>query len=149
MEETKGETKVESKVETKLKPQLDQDERRLLKVRRKLKSRKPEFRRHEAHKKLRLRDKSWRRPRGLDSKLRKRYGGRKVVCAGYGGPKAVRGLHASGFREVLVSTPSQLEGLDAATHAVRIASTVGLKKRLIIEEKAKEKGLLVLNPIQR
>lgn len=133
----------------KIKPQLDQDALRLLKVRRRLKSRKPEFRRYEAHKKLRLRDKSWRRPRGLDSKLRKRYGGRKVVNVGYGGPKAVRGLHASGFQEVLVSTPSQLEGLDATKHAVRIASTVGLKKRLIIEEKAKEKGLLVLNPIQR
>lgn len=139
----------ETEVESKAKPQLDENTRRLLKVRRRLKSRKPEFRRHEAHKKLRLRDKSWRRPRGLDSKLRKRCGGRKVVCAGYGSPRAVRGLHASGFREVLVSTPSQLEGLDATIHAVRIASKVGLKKRLIIEEKAREMGLLVLNPIQR
>ena len=139
----------ETGIGAKIKPRLDKDALRLLKVRRRLKDRKPEFRRYEAHKKLRLRDKSWRRPRGLDSKLRKRYGGRKVVNVGYGTPKAVRGLHASGFQEVLVSTPSQLEGLDAAIHAVRIASTVGLKKRLIIEEKAKEKGLLVLNPIQR
>ncbi|RLI86410.1 MAG: 50S ribosomal protein L32e, partial [Archaeoglobales archaeon] len=48
----------------------------LLKLRRRLKARKPEFRRYESHKKLRLRNKGWRRPRGRHSKLRQRYGGK-------------------------------------------------------------------------
>jgi large subunit ribosomal protein L32e len=122
---------------------------RLLKLRRKQKSRKPEFRRYEAHKKLRLRDKSWRRPRGRHSKLRTRYGGRKVVMAGYGSPKQVRHLHPSGFEEVIVHNLLELDSVDASRQAIRIASAVGLKKRLAIEEKAKELGLKILNPVQR
>jgi len=119
---------------------------RLLKLRRRQKSRKPEFRRYEAHKKLRLRDKSWRRPRGRHSKLRKRVAGRKIVTIGYGSPKAVRYLHPSGYEEVLVHNPMQLENVNAEKQAIRIASAVGLKKRLLIEEKAKEMGLKILNP---
>lgn len=122
------------------------DKSRLLRLRRRQKAKKPEFRRYEAHKKLRLRDKSWRRPRGRHSKLRKRVAGRKVVVVGYGSPKAVRYLHPSGYEEVLIYNPAQLETVDAEKHAVRIASTVGLKKRLLIEEKAKEMGLKILNP---
>jgi len=122
---------------------------RLLKVRRRLKARKPEFRRYEAHKKLKLRDKGWRRPRGRHNKLRERVGGRKPVMVGFGGPKAVKGLHPSGFEEVLVHNVDELKLIDPSKQAARIASTVGLKKRLAIEEKAKELGIVVLNPVQR
>ncbi len=126
---------------------------RLLRVRRRQKQRKPEFRRYCWNKKLRLRDKSWRRPRGLHNKLRKRYGGkwsgRITVNVGFGSPKAVRGLHPSGYVEVLVHNVKELEGLDPEKHAVRIASSVGMKKRLEIEARAAELGLKVLNPKTR
>ncbi|AEA46979.1 50S ribosomal protein L32e [Archaeoglobus veneficus] len=126
---------------------------RLLRLRRRLKARKPEFRRYESHKKLRLRDKGWRRPRGRHSKLRQRYGGkwsgRILVNIGFGSPKAVRGLHPSGKEDVLVYNPQQLEGIDPTRQAVRIAASVGMKKRLMIEEKAKEMGIVILNPTQR
>ncbi len=126
---------------------------RLLKVRRRQKQRKPEFRRYCWNKKLRLRDKSWRRPRGLHNKLRKRYGGkwsgRITVNVGFGSPKAVRGLHPSGYVEVLVHNVKELEGLDPEKHAVRIASSVGMKKRIEIEARAAELGLRVLNPKTR
>lgn len=124
--------------------------KRLLKVRRRQKERKPEFRRYCWNKKLRLRNKSWRRPRGLHSKLRRRYGGKKsgriVVNAGFGSPRAVRGLHPSGYEEVLVYNPAELEKIDKERQAARIASCVGMKKRLAIEDKAKELGIKVLNP---
>ena len=124
--------------------------KRLLKVRRRQKNRKPEFRRYCWNKKLRLRNKSWRRPRGLHSKLRRRYGGKKsgriVVSAGFGSPKAVRGLHPSGYEEVLVYNPAELENIDKERQAARIASCVGMKKRLAIEDRAKELGIKVLNP---
>ncbi len=124
--------------------------KRLLKVRRRQKERKPEFRRYCWNKKLRLRNKSWRRPRGLHSKLRRRYGGKKsgriVVSAGFGSPKAVRGLHPSGYEEVLVYNPAELEKIDKERQAARIASCVGMKKRLAIEDRAKELGIKVLNP---
>jgi len=119
---------------------------RLLRLRRRQKARKPEFRRYEAHKKLRLRNKSWRRPRGRHSKLRKRVAGKKIVMAGYGGPKAVRNLHPSGYEEILIYNPEQLEKVNSENQAVRIASAVGLRKRLMIEEKAKDMGLKILNP---
>ncbi len=126
---------------------------RLLRVRRRQKQRKPDFRRYCWNKKLRLRDKSWRRPRGLHNKLRKRYGGkwsgRITVNVGFGSPKAVRGLHPSGYVEVLVHNVKELEGLDPEKHAVRIASSVGMKKRLEIEARAAELGLKVLNPKTR
>lgn len=124
--------------------------KRLLRVRRRLKESKPEFRRYCWNKKLRLRNKSWRRPRGLHSKLRKRYGGKKsgrvVVNIGFGSPKAVKGLHPSGYEEVLVYNPAELERIDKKRQAARIASCVGLKKRLAIEDKAKELGIRILNP---
>ena len=124
----------------------------LLRLRRRLKSRKPEFRRYESHKKLRLRDKGWRKPRGRHSKLRQMYGGkwsgRALVRVGYGSPAEVRGLHPCGKEEVLVYNPSQLESLNPETQAVRIASSVGMKKRLAIEDRAKQLGLKVLNPVQ-
>lgn len=120
---------------------------RLLNHRRRQKARKPEFRRTEAHKKLKLRDKSWRKPRGRHNKFRERVGGKKIVVSGYGSPKKARGLHPSGYQEVLVHNPNQLESVNSSDEAVRIASTVGVKKRLEIEEKAKEKGLKILNPV--
>ncbi len=122
----------------------------LLRLRRRLKSRKPEFRRYESHKKLRLRDKGWRRPRGRHNKLRQMHGGkwsgRALVRVGYGSPAAVRGLHPCGKEEVLVYNPSQLDSVNPETQVVRIASSVGMKKRLAIEDKAKELGIKVLNP---
>ena len=134
-------------------PNLSKEEIRLLKVRRRMKSRKPEFRHFEAHKKLRLRRLGWRRPRGNDNKWRKRYGGkwsgRVLPNPGFTSPKAVRGLHPSGYEEVLVYNLKDLEGIDGNRQAIRIASCVGLKKRLMIEEKAKEMGLKILNPVQR
>jgi len=125
-------------------------DKRLLRVRRILKSKKPEFKRYCWNKKLRLRNKSWRRPRGLHNKLRLRYGGKKSgripVNIGFGSPKAVRGLHPSGYEEVIVFNVLDLEKIDPSKQVARIASCVGMKKRLMIEDKAKELGIKILNP---
>ncbi|MEM1578864.1 MAG: 50S ribosomal protein L32e [Archaeoglobaceae archaeon] len=122
----------------------------LLRLRKRLKSRKPEFRRYCWDRKLKLRRKSWRKPRGLDNAMRLEYGGkwsgRKRVKIGFRSPKAIRGAHPSGYREVLVYNPAQLDLIDAKTQAIRIASCVGLKKRIAIESKAKEMGIKILNP---
>jgi|GEM_PF-354858 large subunit ribosomal protein L32e len=149
-EEGEVESEVQEELEqekTELKtPTLDPEIKRLMKVRIRQKSRKPEFKRYESHKKLRLRDKSWRRPRGMDNKMRKRIAGKKPVSVGFGTPSAVRNLHPSGFREILVRNPSELDGINAEKEAIRIASTVGLRKRLAIEDKARELGIRILNP---
>ena len=89
----------------------------------------------------------WRRPRGIHSKMRKRKKGkRKSPSIGYRAPKALRGLHPSGFKEVLVRNLKDLEKINAKKEAIKIASTVGRKLREKIIEKAKQLGIKILNP---
>jgi large subunit ribosomal protein L32e len=89
---------------------------------------------------------SWRKPRGLHNKQREQ---RKAKGAlpkpGYGSPIAVRGMHPSGFFEVLVFTEKDLENLDSKTQAIRISAGVGARKRKLLQEKAKEAGFKILN----
>lgn len=119
---------------------------RLLRLRRRQKAKKPSFRRHDSHKKMRV-GKSWRFPSGIHNKQRRGIAAKgPMVQAGYGSPKDIRGLHPSGYEEILVHNPNEVVDVDASTQAVRIGSTVGLKKRLDIEEKAEELGLKILNP---
>ena len=116
---------------------------RLLRVRTRQKSKKPEFNFHDSHKKIRLAT-SWRKPRGLHNKLRQQIAAKgKLVRPGYGSPSAVRGYHPCGLPEMLVYNPADLE--KAEGYAVRIASAVGKKKRLEIQAKAAQAGLKVLN----
>ena len=67
------------------------------------------------------------------------------VRIGFRGPREVRGLHPSGFEEVIVYNVTDLEGIDPKKQAVRIGSTVGTKKRLKIAEKAEELKIRILN----
>jgi len=118
----------------------------MLKMRREIASRRPKFVRQESWRYKRVRP-SWRKPKGIDSKMRLRVKGwPKIVKVGYRGPSLVRGLHPSGFRDILVYNVSDLERLNPKTDAARIASTVGAKKRKEILTKAKELGINVLNP---
>jgi large subunit ribosomal protein L32e len=65
---------------------------------------------------------------------------------GYGAPRELRGLHPSGLKEVVVYTPRELERVDPKKEAVKIASTVGKKKRIEILRRAEELKIKVLNP---
>jgi large subunit ribosomal protein L32e len=147
-----AEAEPEAEVETELQPrghadktpELSEDEERLLTRRRR--EGKPQFNRQDYHKKKRT-PTSWRRPRGDLSKQRRGVKGKgDVVEAGYRTPEAVRGRHPSGFEEVRVHTPDDLEGVDPDREAVRIASKVGARKRERIEELAEEREIRVLNP---
>ncbi len=143
VEEEKQEEKTEALPVTFV---LDEEMKRLLKVRKKQKSKKPEFKQTDSHKKKKLAD-YWRRPDGIHNKTRYALKGKTpLVEAGYGSPAAVRGLHPSGFEEVLVRTPKDIEALKVGRQAARIARTVGSRKRAIIEKKAAELGLKILNP---
>ena len=103
--------------------------------------------RQESHRYKRL-GKKWRLPRGKHSKMRTQLMYRTpIVDSGYRGPEAVRGLHPSGFEDVLIYNLKGLEGINPDNQAVRIASSVGVRKRKLIEEKAKELGVRVLNPL--
>ena len=111
-----------------------------------MKLKRPEFVRQESWRYVRLKP-NWRKPRGKDSKMRlQRSGWPPLVKVGYRTPKKYRGLHPSGYKEVLVYRPEDLLGLDPEIHAVRIAGSVGMRKRMMIVEEAERLGLKILNP---
>lgn len=107
----------------------------------------PSFKRQDHHKKKRVSADSWRKLRGTNSKRRKNIKGKGAeVGIGYGKPAEARGLHPSGFEEVLVHRPEDLDDVDPDTQAVRIGSSVGGRKRERIEERALDEEVRVLNP---
>ena len=129
----------------KIKPQLNEKEKEQLIIRRQIKKRTPHFLRDEGFRYKRI-PKNWRRPTGYTSKLRINLKYRpSKVRVGFRGPKMVRGLHASGFKEMIIHTVKELETIDPKKQAVRIGSTVGTKKRLEIAKRAGELNIRVLN----
>jgi len=109
-------------------------------------SKKPKFLRQgaKAYKRLGMK---WRRPKGIHSKLRKGLKSKgKKPSIGYRTPKTLRGLHPSGYREVLIQNLNDLEKIDVKKEAVRISRKVGKKLKMKILEMAKELKIKVLNP---
>ncbi len=117
----------------------------LLQVRRDLKERKPVFIRQDNPKRRKLNDK-WRKPKGIHSKIRHKFKGRrKMPSPGYKSPKKIRGFHNSGLKQISVASPSDLQGINKSLEGAVISKNTGMKKRLGIFQKAKELGIHVLN----
>ncbi len=143
-EEDEEDKEIEAVPTTEL--EMESEFQRLLKVRKRQKSKKPNFIQTDQHKKKRLK-KYWRRPKGLQNKKRRYILGKGGMArVGFGSPVAVKGLHPSGFQDVLMSRVQDLDELDPGTQAVRIARTVGQRKRMEIVNKARSLGLKILNP---
>jgi large subunit ribosomal protein L32e len=119
--------------------------KKALRIRAKLKKKKPDFVRQESWRYNRLKE-NWRRPKGLDNKMRRKIKGwPSTVNIGYRGPKAARGLHPSGYEEVLIHNVEELKSVDPKTQAVRIAHTVGGRTKAQILAEARKKKIIVLN----
>jgi large subunit ribosomal protein L32e len=135
----------ESEYYVKQKPELTPEMRKKLRLRSEAKRKKPDFKRQEWFRYKRLGE-AWRKPRGLHSKLRTNRKYRiNQVRVGYKTTSDVRGLHSSGFKEVLVFNKSDLDGIDPKLEAARIGHSVGTRKRIEIEDYADELGIRILN----
>jgi large subunit ribosomal protein L32e len=127
---------------TEKKPKLS---REALRLRARTRNKKPAFLRAESWKYDRF-SVSWRRPRGLDNKIRRKIKGWPPGSStGYKGPKIARFLHPSGYREVIVYNVEDLSKVDPNTQAARIAHTVGKRKRATIIAEAKTLNIKILN----
>lgn len=120
--------------------------RSILKLRRAL----PAFARQESWRYIRV-SRSWRRPRGKDSRTRlQRRGAPPLVKIGYRTPRSYRGVHPSGYREILVKNVKELEDISPDTHAVRIIRRLSKRKKSMIAEEARKRGIKILNvPVTR
>jgi large subunit ribosomal protein L32e len=130
----------------KQKPVLDEATKAALEARKEQQKKQPKFRRQEWFRYRRLSRTGWRKPKGLQSsqRLNRKYRS-PMARVGYGKVAAARDLHPSGFEEVLVHRPEDLDGIDPSVQAARVGGTVGGRKRVLIHERADELGIRVLN----
>ena len=130
----------------KQKPVLSDDMKVALALRFEQKKKTPAFKRTEWFRYKRLSRSGWRAPHGMDNKQRRNYKYRSsLVRVGHGKVAAARGLHPSGFKEVMVHNTGDLESIDPETEAARVGKTVGGRKREQIYTRADELGSRVLN----
>jgi large subunit ribosomal protein L32e len=110
------------------------------------KRKKPKFVQPESWRYKRVKE-NWRKPRGIDSKVRKKVKGwPRSPRVGYRSSKEIRGLHPSGYEEIRVQRVDDLSKVDPQRQAIRIAHTVSAKKRIEISAKADESRIHILNP---
>jgi len=122
-----------------------EEKKRLLEVRKILSKKRPSFVRFNPSHLVRLSE-SWRKPKGGDSKVRKKKKGKpRMPTVGFRSPKKVRGLLRDGTKPVVISNAKELENINEKEVTIIIASTVGKKKRQEIIKKAEEKGFKILN----
>jgi len=82
----------------------------------------------------------------LDNKMRRKIKGwPATVATGYRGPRSARGLHPSGFREILIHNPGELKHVDPKSEAIRIAHAVGKRKKTKILSEARKRSIKILN----
>tara|TARA_B110000003_G_scaffold272983_1_gene309871 strand:- start:502 stop:1152 length:651 start_codon:yes stop_codon:yes gene_type:complete len=130
----------------KQKPVLSEEMKVALELRSEQKKKTPSFRRTEWFRYKRLSRSGWRAPHGMDSKQRRNYKYRSsLVRVGHGKVSAARGLHPSGFKEVMVQNTTDLDIIDPETEAARVGRSVGGRKREQIYSRADELGIRVLN----
>ena len=126
--------------------------KRLSRIRALKRKQKPDFQTTNSWRHIRV-AKKWRRPRGIDNKMRERIKGwPQVVKVGYKKPAKLRNKYFSpesgALEEFIVSSLSDLDLVLPTKHVVRIDGRLGTRKKQQIYQEAISWGLKVLNPLQ-
>merc|ERR1711881_794490 len=113
--------------------------------------RQTSFKRHQSDLHDRVSE-SWRRPKGIDSRVRRKFKGKVLMPnIGYGSNKKTRHMLPDGFKKFLINNVSDLELLMMynRTYAAEVASSVSRKTREAILERAKVLDIKVTNAAAR
>ncbi len=126
------------------------DKKQLLEIRKKIKSIKPTYLRSSVKIKSRL-SKNWRKPKGLQNKMRlNKKGYPKAMRVGYGSPTEVKHLdQKSGLYPVVISNKKELEKIDIKTQGILMSSTLGARKKLEIIKIAEEKKIVIIQDVAK
>uniref|UniRef100_A0A2K5RED3 60S ribosomal protein L32 n=1 Tax=Cebus imitator TaxID=2715852 RepID=A0A2K5RED3_CEBIM len=107
-----------------------------------VKKRTKKFIRHQSDRYVKIKC-SWRKPRGIDNRVRRRFKGQILMPnIGYGSNKKTKHMLPSGFRKFLVHNVKELEYAE-------IAHNVSSKNRKAIVERAAQLAIRVTNPNAR
>ncbi|KAM0323277.1 hypothetical protein ACHAQA_008868 [Verticillium albo-atrum] len=112
-----------------------------------VKKRTKRFERHQSDRFMRV-DPSWRKPKGIDNRVRRRFRGTQPMPSiGYGSNKKTKYMMPSGHKAFLVNNVSDVELLlmHNRTFAAEIAHGVSSRKRIDIIARAKQLGVKVTN----
>lgn len=113
-----------------------------------IKKRSKKFIRHQADQFKRIARSSWRKPKGIDGRVRRRFKGAiPMPSIGFGSDKATRNVHPHGFRTVVINNASELEMLmmHNRTYAATVAHSVSSRVRREIVQRAEQLAIRVTN----
>merc|ERR1712205_215374 len=116
-----------------------------------VKKKTTKFKRHQSDLFARVGE-SWRRPKGIDSRVRRKFKGKVLMSnIGYGSNKKTRHMLKSGFKKFLIHNVADLELLLMynRTYAAEVAHSVSRKTRTAILERAKVLDVKVTNAAAR
>jgi len=116
-----------------------------------VKKRTKRFRRHQSDRFKRVKE-SWRRPKGIDSAVRRRFNGKTLMPnIGYGSARKTRHMLPSGFFPFLVHNSKDLECLlmHNRRYCAVIAHSVSARKRAAIVKRAAALDIRVANALGR
>jgi len=112
-----------------------------------VKKRTAKFDRHQSDRKIAVKS-SWRRPKGIDNRVRRKYKGTAPMPnIGYGTNKKTRHVMPSGFLKFVVHNVKDLELLmmHNRRYAAEIAGNVSTLKRKAIVERAAQLNVNLTN----
>ncbi|KAF2706079.1 60S ribosomal protein L32-A [Pleomassaria siparia CBS 279.74] len=105
------------------------------------------FNRHQSDR-FKCVDPSWRKPKGIDNRVRRRFKGQAAMPKiGYGSNRKTRHLMPSGHKAFLVNNVREVDLLlmHNQTFAAEISHAVSARKRIEIITRAKQLGVKVTN----